>query len=281
MRLTIGVPVYNGAKHIRECLECLVNQSRQDFRIVISDNASTDGTSDICSEFAGQFDNVTHHRHNRTSDVLTNFGWLLENSTDELFMWRAYDDLSSLDYVERLREKFADPGCRLAVGQVETRREKPDGSLKLRYAPVPRCLDQRQGVVSVANCLMKAHPSWVYGLWKRKALFDAFEAVKAEYGDPWGWDHLALLPVLLGRAVRAEPQVTFVQRLGITRGPSNEHSSKFLARRYKAKQLLHKQIQEADLHMLERWTATTLSPWWLDKRIHSRSKLLKMRLRRS
>src|SRR6266511_1519680 len=51
-RLTIGVPVYNGGSLLSEMLQSLVRQTFTDFEIVISDNASTDDTSEIALRFA-------------------------------------------------------------------------------------------------------------------------------------------------------------------------------------------------------------------------------------
>ena len=44
-RLSIGLPVYNGEDYLTESLEALLGQTYEDFELVISDNASTDGTS--------------------------------------------------------------------------------------------------------------------------------------------------------------------------------------------------------------------------------------------
>ena len=44
-RLTVGLPVYNGEKYLAESLEALLGQSYEDFELIISDNASTDGTA--------------------------------------------------------------------------------------------------------------------------------------------------------------------------------------------------------------------------------------------
>ena len=51
-RLSIGMPVFNGAKWIDGALESLLTQSFTDFELVISDNASTDATEQICREAA-------------------------------------------------------------------------------------------------------------------------------------------------------------------------------------------------------------------------------------
>ena len=42
--VSIGMPVYNGEKYIRQALDSLLAQDYANFELVISDNASTDGT---------------------------------------------------------------------------------------------------------------------------------------------------------------------------------------------------------------------------------------------
>src|SRR5262249_51877158 len=50
--VSVGVPVYNGAAELRRALDTLVAQTHRNLEIVISDNASTDATPEICREFA-------------------------------------------------------------------------------------------------------------------------------------------------------------------------------------------------------------------------------------
>ena len=50
-RLSIGLPVYNGENFVAESLEALLGQSYEDFELIISDNASTDGTARICQHY--------------------------------------------------------------------------------------------------------------------------------------------------------------------------------------------------------------------------------------
>ena len=51
-QVSIGMPVYNGDQYIREALDSLLAQTFTDFELIISDNASTDRTSEICREYA-------------------------------------------------------------------------------------------------------------------------------------------------------------------------------------------------------------------------------------
>jgi len=50
--VTIVIPVFNGAEHLRECLESVLAQTYSNWRAVVMDNRSTDGTAAIADEFA-------------------------------------------------------------------------------------------------------------------------------------------------------------------------------------------------------------------------------------
>ena len=61
-RLSIGLPVYNGENFLAESIESLLGQSYEDFELIISDNASTDGTEDICRSYAQQDSRIRYIR---------------------------------------------------------------------------------------------------------------------------------------------------------------------------------------------------------------------------
>ena len=46
-RLSIGLPVYNGEDHVADAIDSIRAQTFEDFELIVSDNASTDGTPDI------------------------------------------------------------------------------------------------------------------------------------------------------------------------------------------------------------------------------------------
>jgi len=66
-KLTIGMPVYNGAASIRRALDSLLAQTFNDFCIIISDNGSTDETQSICEAYAAADPRVTYIRQAKTS----------------------------------------------------------------------------------------------------------------------------------------------------------------------------------------------------------------------
>ena len=51
-RVSVGLPVYNGADHVAEAIESVLSQTYRDLELVICDNASTDRTQEICRRLA-------------------------------------------------------------------------------------------------------------------------------------------------------------------------------------------------------------------------------------
>src|SRR5690606_3614979 len=57
-RVAVGVPVWNGERHLEDCLDSLLAQTYDDIGIVISDNASTDRTAAICRAYAARDERI-------------------------------------------------------------------------------------------------------------------------------------------------------------------------------------------------------------------------------
>jgi len=100
-RLTIGLPVYNGEKYVAESLDALLGQSFADFELIISDNASTDGTPDICRGYEKQDSRVRYFRQQRNVGLAPNHNFVAERARGELFKWASNDDLYARDLIER------------------------------------------------------------------------------------------------------------------------------------------------------------------------------------
>ena len=68
-KVSLGLPVYNAEKYLTHALNGLLEQDYEDFELIISDNSSTDGTSEICKEYARTDRRIRYFRNNR------NMGW--------------------------------------------------------------------------------------------------------------------------------------------------------------------------------------------------------------
>jgi len=100
-RLSIGLPVYNGEKYLAESLDALLGQSYEDFELIISDNASTDGTADICRRYSRQDSRIRVIRQPRNIGLARNHNFVFEQAAGTLFKWASYDDLYARDLLQR------------------------------------------------------------------------------------------------------------------------------------------------------------------------------------
>ena len=106
-RLSIGMPVYNGEVYVRDAIESLLSQTVGDFELVISDNASTDATQDICKAYAAQDSRVRYIRQGTNLGAAGNFRFVLKAAQQgEYFMWAACDDTWSVNWIETLLKDF-------------------------------------------------------------------------------------------------------------------------------------------------------------------------------
>jgi glycosyltransferase involved in cell wall biosynthesis len=99
--LTIGLPVYNGSAGLPTALESLLGQSFTNFTLLISDNASTDSTRQICEAAAARDSRIKYTRQTTNVGPAPNFRFVLEHSTTPFFMWAAHDDFWEPTFVEK------------------------------------------------------------------------------------------------------------------------------------------------------------------------------------
>jgi glycosyltransferase involved in cell wall biosynthesis len=90
-RVTIGMPVYNGERFLREALDSLLAQTFTDFELVISDNASEDATGAICTAYAGRDSRVRYLRQDINHGAAWNHNRVVEEARGELFKLACYD----------------------------------------------------------------------------------------------------------------------------------------------------------------------------------------------
>ncbi len=118
-RLTIGMPVYNGATTIAAALDSLLAQSFADFDLIISDNGSTDETQAICETYAARDPRVRYVRQPQNLGPQMNFRFVLFEAKTPYFMWAAADDLWAPAFAARnIAALDADPGLVMSVSRV-------------------------------------------------------------------------------------------------------------------------------------------------------------------
>ncbi|KAB8334598.1 glycosyltransferase family 2 protein [Scytonema tolypothrichoides VB-61278] len=103
-RLSIGLPVYNGEKFLKQAIDSLLAQTLEDFELIISDNASTDKTEEICRAYAVKDKRIRYYRNEKNIGCACNFNRVFELSSGEYFKWAAHDDLHAPDFLMKCIE---------------------------------------------------------------------------------------------------------------------------------------------------------------------------------
>jgi glycosyltransferase involved in cell wall biosynthesis len=105
--ISVGVPIRNGGKTLRQALDTVVNQTYRNLDIVVSDNGSNDGSSELLAEYAARDPRIRLFRQDPPLTALSNFRFCFEQSKGQYFLWAAHDDLRSLNYVETLLRGYS------------------------------------------------------------------------------------------------------------------------------------------------------------------------------
>ena len=116
--VNIGIPVYNGQEKIEKALYSLLNQTYRNIQVLISDNASTDNTHEICERICAEDERASYLRQPVNLGLIPNFNAVLDRAQGVYFMWLGHDDSLSEDYIEACVETLDEnPDVSLVSGQ--------------------------------------------------------------------------------------------------------------------------------------------------------------------
>jgi glycosyltransferase involved in cell wall biosynthesis len=95
------MPVFNGEKYLKEALDSILTQTYSDFELVISDNASTDHTQQICRAYVAKDSRIRYYRNEKNLGVSKNYNRVFELSSGEYFKWANHDDVHAPEYLQK------------------------------------------------------------------------------------------------------------------------------------------------------------------------------------
>ena len=97
--VSVGLPTYNRAASLEHAIDSVLSQNYANLELVISDNASTDGTQSICERYCKSDGRVRYIRQPMNCGAARNFARVLSESRGELFMFLADDDWIEDGYI--------------------------------------------------------------------------------------------------------------------------------------------------------------------------------------
>lgn len=92
-KVSIGLAVYNGEAYLAQAIESILAQTFTDYELIISDNASTDRTAEICQHYAVRDARIRYHRNARNIGGANNENLTFSLARGQYFRWAAHDDI--------------------------------------------------------------------------------------------------------------------------------------------------------------------------------------------
>jgi glycosyltransferase involved in cell wall biosynthesis len=119
-RISVGMPVYNGEPYIGIAIQSLLDQTFEDFELLISDNASTDRTEEICRDLAARDSRIVYTRNRQNIGAAPNYNRLVDMASADYFRWSNADDVFAPTLHERcIAVLDANPDAVLSYGKTK------------------------------------------------------------------------------------------------------------------------------------------------------------------
>lgn len=213
-RVSIGLPVRNGQRFIRQALDSLLAQTFTDFELIICDNASTDDTESICREYAARDPRVRYVRNATNLGPALNYNKTFDLARGQYFRWHAHDDMCTPDYLQKCVELLdRDPSVVLAYPETLIVDENGQPLEEYRFHPATDSSDVAARFSSLVLVNHRAHRACeIFGLMRASALRET--PLQGSYAR--GDSVLLVRLALLGRFVEIG------QRLFLSRSHSSQ-----------------------------------------------------------
>lgn len=145
-RVSVGMPAYNAEQTIRASLDALLAQTLGDLELIVSDNASTDGTWAIITEYASRDPRVVAIRQEKNIGANGNYSAVFRRARAPYFKWASSNDWCAPTLLERCVERLeqdagivlAAPRTRLFSGTIDQFTEYESDHAFMQEKPVER-----------------------------------------------------------------------------------------------------------------------------------------------
>lgn len=207
---SIALPVYNGARYLEQAIRSVLEQDFENFELIISDNASTDATPEICRRFCEADPRITYMRHPRNIGAAKNYNYAFHLARGVYFNWLAHDDILGKEFLSACLKGF--DRCDNSTVLVYPRFEYIDEDSRVIATEVLRCVEtvaETPGRRMFETLERLATVTSIFGLFRREAL-----ARTRLIGSYVASDYVLLAEcALLGKIVRLDSEPLFMRRL--------------------------------------------------------------------
>ena len=183
-QVTIAIAAYNRAHLIGLTIDSLLKQTEQDFEILISDDASEDGTREICERYASRDARIRYFRNEQRLGLARNCSRVLGMASGEFVVLAGDDDLYEPDFLSSLLQVIrSDDSIALAACRVDVIDQQ--GSFVRDVDQAYFQSPSRSQFRSAWRCLWKGYGNLMTGVYRRRHLARTrlFQSVYRDFWD--------------------------------------------------------------------------------------------------
>lgn len=139
--ISIAMATYNGEKYIRDQVDSILNQTFQDFEVIICDDCSTDDTFSILEMYANKDSRITIFKNRRNLGFKQNFEIVIKKCKGEFIALSDQDDIWLPQHLEILIEAMGQNTqvvCGYPVFVDSTNKELPERYNYFKMLSVPK-----------------------------------------------------------------------------------------------------------------------------------------------
>lgn len=126
MKIDILMATYQGEKYLKEQIDSILNQTYQDFRLLISDDGSQDSTREILQEYVAKDNRIIVFLQHKNLGVVRNFEYLMQKVESEYFMFSDQDDVWQKDKIQKSMDKIIKTSSDLVYSNLEVVNQELD-----------------------------------------------------------------------------------------------------------------------------------------------------------
>ena len=141
--MSVGLPVYNGGRYLREAVESVLAQDLEDYEPILCDNASTDATEGICREYAARDPRVRYERADENRGAAWNYNRAVGLARGTYFRWQPYDDRIAPTCLSRCLAELEERGPGVVLAYPKTLLMDAEGESLGEYEDRTECLSPR------------------------------------------------------------------------------------------------------------------------------------------
>lgn len=179
--ISVGIPSYNRAHKIGETIDSILNQKCSNIEILISNNASTDDTKQVCEEYQKNDSRIKYYEQKTNIGAYANYDFLKEQAKGKYFMWICDDDQLNPNVLNKYIDFLENsPEYNLVSGQIQNWRNG-----KLKFVEKNLSVKKSNGLSRVLAYYSKVQEgAMIYGL-IRKADLENIVMLKNKLGSDW------------------------------------------------------------------------------------------------